>query len=157
MEENILYTDEQPIIETPKRPQFLTVLCLLSFIWSGFILLSLFLGLIFSRFIFTFIGNILSGEIAMPNIDSTQEQALQSFLDLGPEKFVAIIAGAIMLYMTSLLGVFKMWRQQKWGFYIYAAINIMGVGYDVFSGSYFMAIISMAFIVMYFMNLKHMK
>lgn len=157
MEENILHTNEQPIIEQPKRPQFLTVLCVLSFIWSGFILLFLFLGLIFSRFIFKFIDKILSGEIAVPTMDSKQEQALQAFLELGPGKFAAIIAGAIIMYMTSLLGVFKMWRQQKWGFYIYATINVLGVGYDVFSGSYFTAIISMAFIMMYFSNLKYMK
>lgn len=157
MEENILHTNEQPTIETPKRPQFLTVLCILSYIWSGFILLSLFLCLIFSRFIFTLIDKILSGEISMPTMDTTQEQALQAFVDLGPSKFAAIIAGAIIIYMTSLLGVFKMWRQQKWGFYIYASINILGVGYDLFSGSYFMAIISMAFIGMYFSNLKYMK
>lgn len=157
MEENILHTNEQPIIETPKRPQFLKVLCILSYIWSGIILLSLFLCLIFSRIIFAFIEKILSGEISMPTIDSTQEQALQTLLDLGQWRFAAIIAGAIMLYMTSLLGVVKMWKQQKWGFYIYATINVLGVGYDISSGSYFMAVISMAFIGMYFSNLKYMK
>lgn len=157
MEENILHSSQQPTIENPKRPQFLTVLCILSYIWSGFILLCLFLCLLFSRFLFTVIGNILSGEISVPTLDSAQEQALQSLLDLGQGKFAAIIAGAIILYMTTLLGVFKMWRQQKTGFYIYAAINVFGVIYDVFSGSYFMAIISIAFIVMYFLNLKDMK
>ncbi len=155
MEENLII--DQNNLETPKRPQFLTVLCILSFVWSAFILLCLFLCLIFSSTLFTFINEILSGKIAMPTIDSNQEQALRSFLDLGQSKFVVIIAGAIMLYMTSLLGVFKMWRQEKWGFYIYAIINILGVGYDIMSGSFVMAIISMSFIAMYYSNVKCMK
>lgn len=155
MDENLMI--EQNNINTPNRPQFLTVLCILSYIWSGFILLCLVLCLLFSSAIFNLIGNILNGEIAMPTIDSAQEQALQAFLDLGKGKFVAIIAGAIMLYMTSLLGVVKMWKQQKWGFYIYATINFLSLGYDLSSGSYVMAIISLAFIIMYFLNLKYMK
>ena len=148
---------DQNNFETPKRNQFLTVLCILSFIWSGFILLCLFLCLIFSSTLFTFISEILSGKFSMTTLDNNQEQALRSFLDIGQSKFVVIIVGAIMLYMTSLLGVFKMWRQQKWGFYIYAVINILGVGYDIMSGSYFMAIISISFIAMYYSNFRYLK
>lgn len=148
---------DQNNFETPKRNQFLTVLCILSFIWSGFILLCLFLCLIFSSTLFTFISEILSGKFSMTTLDNNQEQALRSFLDIGQSKFVVIIVGAIMLYMTSLLGVFKMWRQQKWGFYIYAIINILGVGYDIMSGSYFMAIISISFIAMYYSNFRYLK
>ena len=148
---------DQNNFETPKRNQFLTVLCILSFIWSGFILLCLFLCLIFSSTLFTFISEILSGKFSMTTLDNNQEQALRSFLDIGQSKFVVIIVGAIMLYMTSLLGVFKMWRQQKWGFYIYALINILGVGYDIMSGSYFMAIISISFIAMYYSNFRYLK
>ena len=148
---------DQNNFETPKRNQFLTVLCILSFIWSGFILLCLFLCLIFSSTLFTFISEILSGKFSMTTLDNNQEQALRSFLNIGQRKFVVIIVGAIMLYMTSLLGVFKMWRQQKWGFYIYAVINILGVGYDIMSGSYFMAIISISFIAMYYSNFRYLK
>jgi len=50
-----------------------------------------------------------------------------------------------------------MWRQEKWGFYIYAIINILGVGYDIMSGSFVMAIISISFIAMYYSNVKSMK
>ena len=155
--ENITSTENQISNEKPQRPQFLTVLCILSFIWSGLILFCLFLGLCFSGFIFRTAESVLAGVDGMPAMSESQLKAMQTLVDLGPQKFTAGIAVAIIIYMTSLLGVFKMWRLQKWGFYIYAIINGIGVSYDLISGSYFMVIISLAFIGMYFTNFKHMK
>jgi hypothetical protein len=155
MEENLIMEEQNN--EFPKRPQFLTVLCILSYIWSGIVILSLFFCLIFSGLIFSSLQTIASGENGMPQLNSIQIEGIDTLLKLGKAKFVAIIAFAIIAYMTSLLGVFKMWRLQKWGFYIYASINGLGLTYDIINGSFFMSIISLSFIVMYFMNLKHMK
>ncbi|MES2762225.1 MAG: hypothetical protein V4677_08460 [Bacteroidota bacterium] len=157
MEDNFLYTGEQPVNEKAKRPQYLTVLCILSFIWSGLMLLCLFLGLCFSRYIFEMAEKLLSGAEGMPPMAENQQQAIQVLIDLGPQKFLMGIAIAIIIYMTSLLGVVKMWKLQKFGFFIYAAVNGLGLSYDVISGSYFMAAITITFIGMYFSNLKHMK
>ena len=156
MEENN-FTSNQPADGSPSKPEFLKVLCILSFIWSGLIVFILFLCLVFSSFIFKIIHQILSGEIAMPTIDAKQEEALQSFIQLGQGKFIGVVAAVIIFYMTSILGVFKMWRLQKSGFYIYAIINLLGVGFDLMSGSFFAAIISISFIAMYYTNLKHLK
>lgn len=156
MENNILMENQTPS-ESPKRPQFLSVLCILSFIWSGIVILSLFFCLIFSDFIFASLQTIASGENGMPQLNSMQTEGIETLLNLGKAKFVAIIAFAIIAYMTSLLGVFKMWRLHKWGFYIYASINGLGLTYDIINGSFFMSIVSLSFIVMYFTNLKHMK
>lgn len=155
--ENDNLIQDQLVNEQPKRPQFLTILCILSFIWSGFILLCLFLGLCFSKFIFNTAESILDGAESMPTMSEPQLKAMQTLVDFGPQKFAAGIAVAIIIYMTSLLGVFKMWRLQKWGFYIYASVNGLGVSYDLISGSYFMVAITLAFIVMYFSNLRYLK
>ena len=155
--QNTTSTDNQLVHETPKRPQFLTVLCVLSFIWCGLLLFCLFLGLCFSNFIFNTAQSLLTGAEGMPAIGEEQQKSLQVLIDLGPQKFLIGIAVAIIVYMTSLLGVFKMWRLQKFGFYIYTAVNGLGLVYDVISGSYFMVVITIAFIGMYFSNLKHMK
>jgi hypothetical protein len=156
MEDNLILEENTPL-EQPKRPQFLTVLCVLSFIWSGLILLFLFLGLCFSKLIFSTIEKLQSGAEGMPAMGEAQQQAMQALVDLGPQKFILGIAIAIIVYMTSLLGVVKMWKLQKMGFYIYAGVNGLGVGYDIISGSYFMAIIAIAFLGMYFANFKYLR
>lgn len=148
---------EQLNTQPEKRPDFLTVLCILSYIWSGLVLFALFLCLIFSGFIFETLQNINTGAIEMPPMDENQQKAIDMLLNLGKGKFSAIIAVAIIVYMTSLLGVFKMWKQQKWGFYIYAGVNGFLAIYNVIDGSIFSFIISIAFIGMYAANLKHMK
>ncbi|MBP8033306.1 MAG: hypothetical protein KAZ71_01845 [Bacteroidia bacterium] len=155
MEENILI--ENNPIDEPKRPQFLSVLCILSIIWSSIIILSLFLCLVFSGTIFSSLEKITSGDNGMPQLDSVQIEGIEKIINLGQGKFVAIIAFAIVIYMTSLLGVIKMWKLQKWGFYIYAGVNTLAIIYDIISGSYFSIIVSAIFIGMYFSNLKHMK
>ncbi len=116
--ENTITPENQFENERPQRPQFLTVLCILSFIWSGFLLFCLFLLLIFSSSIFSVLEKLLVGADGMPPISEDQQKALQTLLDLGPQKFLMMVAVAIIMYMTSLLGVVKMWKLQKCGFYI---------------------------------------
>ena len=155
--ENFISPENQLEHEKPQRPSFLTVLCILSFIWGGLIVFCLFLGLCFSGFIFRTAESVLAGVEGMPAMSESQLKAMQTLVDLGPQKFAIGIAVAIIIYMTSLLGVFKMWRLQKWGFYIYAGVNGVSVVYDLISGSFFMVTITIAFIGMYFSNFKHLK
>lgn len=155
MEENI--TIENNLTEQPKRPQFLTVLCVLSYIWSGLALLCLFICLVFSSFIFEALEKLTLDDTTMSAMDENQQKAIQTLLEVGTFKFASIIALGIVIYMVSLLGVIKMWKLQKWGFYIYSVVNTIGVVYSVISGSYFMAIISLLFVIMYYLNFKHMN
>ena len=158
MEENILFSAEQPANGTPKRPQFLTVLCVLSFIWSGVVLFCLFLALFLRNFIFSTLEKISNGEMEdVPPISEEQQMGIQVLLDLGPQKYLMIVAFFIIAYMTSLLSVVKMWKLQKFGFYIYAGVNGLALIYDIYQGSYFSVIIAIAFIGMYFSNFKHLK
>lgn len=155
MEDSILDTINDS--ETPKRSQFLTTLCILSFIYSGFMLLVLVLILCFSGAMFDVLQSIIANPENYPTVNQSQLDALQKIIDIGASKFAMIIAFAIIIIMTSLLGVVKMWKSQKWGFYIYATINSLLLIYNIVDGSYFSAVISLAFIGMYFMNLKQMR
>ncbi len=148
--------DVQP--QAPKRPQFLTVLCILSYIWGAIVLLCLLLCLLTTGFIFDTLTSISNGTIQSPSgIGPEQQVAIDYLLSLGEKTFAIIIAVAMIFYLTSLLGVFKMWKLQKSGFFIYTAVNVLGLGYSIYSGSYFGAVISLAFIGMYYSNLKYMK
>ncbi len=150
-------TNDLLFTEKPKRPQLLTVLCILSYIWGTIVILLLFLCIGFSGFIFEALNQIINGTSNFPTINSAQQDAIQTLLNMGEGKFTAIIAVAIIIYMTSILGVYKMWKLQKWGFYIYASINGLGIIYSMIGGSYFMPIISIVFILLYFKNLQYMK
>ena len=143
--------------EKPKRPQLLTILCVLSYIWGAIVVLLLFLCIAFSGFIFEALNQIINGTSNFPSINSAQQDAIQTLLNMGEGKFSAIVAGAIIIYMTSILGVYKMWKLQKWGFYIYASINGLGIIYSIMGASYFMPIISIVFIILYFRNIQYMK
>lgn len=154
--ENIL-DENQPVFEKPVRPQFLTILCVLSYIWNGLVIFGLLIGLLFSNMLWNVFEQIVNGESEVATVNEAQIAAIQSIIDLGKGAFISIIAFSIIIYATSLLGVFKMWRLQKWGFYIYAAINGLGLIYDVMTGSFFMGIITLAFLIMYGTNLKYMR
>jgi len=155
MSDNLI--SENPLEESPKRSQFLTTLCILSYIWNGMALLFLLLCLLFSGLVYEALGKINSGDSPFTTMDESQQKAIQMILDYGRGFVTSMIALAMIIYMTSLLGVVKMWKLQKWGFYIYATLNSFGVMYSFLSGSYFMGIISLSFITMYYLNLKDMK
>ncbi len=122
-----------------KRPVFLTVLCILTFIGSG-------LGLLSSLLMIAGVG------------------ALSSYLG----SFGGIAAGgtayfgvSALLAAGSLFGAIMMWKLKKTGFYLYVAANIIAAILPmVWLGSAF-AILGfiwpVIFIVLYAINLKHLK
>jgi hypothetical protein len=171
-------TDNQNMGEilAPKRPQFLTVLCVLSFIMCGFGLLSGIYGII-------------------KNTPENMQESIERVREMSPEmadtmeqQMIAMqesTYGQISPYLNfvwlllSFLGVFMMWKLQKKGFYIYIAGELLpyiamlaggkeamammgGMGGGMIQGAVMIMMILMfifdaAFIVMYGMNLKHMK
>ncbi len=105
--ENTITPENQFENERPQRPQFLTVLCILSFIWSGFLLFCLFLLLIFSSSIFSVLEKLLVGADGMPPISEDQQKALQTLLDLGPQKFLMMVSiTSAVLVIVATMGYF---------------------------------------------------
>lgn len=162
METTISTEQENQIDQEPERPQFLQVLCILSYVSVGlwliiYLIMSFCLG----------IDEDKIGELWEPMVNSNP--AFFEELD-GVEFFRNIgLLGLMGIATTllSLLGVIMMWRLNATGFYIYAltelASNFMGMGMNFGQnnkgpgGIIFGLVIDLVFIVMYFLNLKHMK
>ncbi len=130
----------------PKRPTFLTVLCILTFIGSG---LGIFNG-ITTAFMSTALGGIMS---EFSELDSIAENV----------KIFGI--ATIVASIITLLGAFMMWGLRKMGFWVYVigvAISI-GTPLVIYGGNLmgaFSAIgigfISIIFIILYGVNRKHL-
>ena len=132
--------------ETAKRPAFLTVLCILSFIAAG-------IGII-SMIIMSAARGVVDAAGSEVN-NKLNDELAKSGLDMNNE-----LNQAIVLILVGLWGVIKMWKLQKQGYYIYAATQVVGVIVPLIFGitfSTFGAIMAVLFIVLYGLNLKHMS
>ncbi len=130
--------------EAGKRPTFLTVLCILSFIFSGIGLIGLII--------------LLIGMGAMSSLASSAIDAGGTYTGPSIGLTWAYLIVGFLTTLIGLFGVIKMWKLQKVGFYIYTACVvisiIMGI---VYSGFGFMSILPLVFVVLYGLNLKAMK
>jgi hypothetical protein len=146
----------------PARPQFLKILCILSFIMCGLMILVYLIG--------TFMLGV-SDETAAELMEKMQE-AYPNIQVGGDSNVIHAIGIASLIGLIaniiSLVGVVMMWRLNKIGFFIYAiaeiAVNFVGMdvnagaeGGKSYGGLIFYLIIDIAFIVMYAVNLKYMN
>jgi hypothetical protein len=140
--------------EAAKRPVFLTVLCILSFIAAGLAIL----GYI------TVIGLMGAATAVLSTAEgasSEMGEAMSTVVSSVPSAgmtWAYLIVGFITV-IVSLFGVIKMWKLQKSGFMLYVGATvvsmIMGI---VYSGFGIMGLIfPILFIVLYGLNLKHLK
>ncbi|HRW63033.1 MAG TPA: hypothetical protein P5132_06075 [Bacteroidales bacterium] len=123
--------EEQNVQTTTQRPTFLTVLCILTFIGSG-------LGLLFG-----IIGLVAAGAI----------ESVAAYLPVGTDSGIFKSIITLILIAGSLYGAIQMWKLKKLGFYIYAAANVILL---ILNFGIFGLIITAAFIIMYYLNLKVM-
>ncbi len=146
--------------ETAKRPVFLTVLCILSFIAAGFAIL----GYIAVIGLMGAASAVSSGMEGMSSeMSAEMNEAMSSAMAATPGvglTWAYIIVG-FLTTIVSLLGVIKMWKMNKSGFMLYVGATvvalIMGIVYSGFGASIVGIVISAAFIVMYGLNMKHLK
>lgn len=133
-----------------KRPAFLTVLCILTFIGAGFSILSeLFVLFLPSSFM-----EGMQGQFADMLGEGKAEEMVASF---ALQKTLAPYE--LLLSILSLAGAILMFRTKRMGFYLYTLAQVVLVvlpglmGVSVV-GTAFWAIL---FIVLYAVNLKSMK
>jgi hypothetical protein len=146
-----------PVVETKKRPQFLTVLCILSFVGIGIGVISgLYSLMTFSSTIALMQGSagLFGGELG---------ESIDALIKWGQTVYIIDIVSALIC----LGGVLMMWNLKKTGFFIYligeiapaiASFALMG-GFGPLGtmAMVFGLIFPIAFIIMYGLNLKHMS
>lgn len=164
MTDNILYEPQKPVQEAPKRPTFLTVLCILTFIGSALALISAVYGYFSIRSSAALFDTSMSGMDGMEGSGMMSE--LQQTMQKAVENALPNLIIGVVCALLCLFGAIQMWKQLKMGFYIYCvgelvppiAGFILGAGGMLGSAS---AIIAMLFaaiwVTLYAVNLKHMK
>lgn len=157
---------------SPQRPTFLTVLCILSFIagiWG----------------VYSGIQNSFTDKAQeeLENARIEMEEAMDEMGD-APAMVADMMESALVMAETaaenakslgyveiatsllSLLGVWLMWNLRRMGFGIYVVASLLGLlvpfaflGFNLvtFIGLGFGAFITVLFIVLYAVNLKHMR
>ncbi len=167
---------ENPFDEQQKplqRPTFLMVLCILTFVGSGWGVLSN----LYSVFTSGFMDNATLHMEQYSNMvngleDQSSASFMSGFLNSSMEmlRATAIHARGIailsmVLNLVSLLGGILMFQLHRSGFYVYTAAQVLMlfvlpyfVGFStlVVMGMLWSAFIAAIFIVMYALNLKHM-
>src|ERR1035437_673990 len=148
-----------------KRPTFITVLCILSFVGVAFSLI----GGIMNYFTYSALAS--SGDMlgAMKTAGGEQMgQAMNAIadvmgMDYGKMAMNAIVVG--LLNIPILVGALLMWKQKKMGFYVYSVFELIQcvMPFVLVGGlvaglmGTVMAIVAIVFIVLYGLNLKHMS
>jgi hypothetical protein len=172
--ENILYTENQPGEQAPKRSQFLTVLCVLSFIMCA-------LG------IASGIWNIYQStpEAMQKNVEEVRavspemaDQMENNMIEMQGNSFFKVMPYLSLVYtLISFLGVMMMWNRKRTGFYIYGFAELLpyssflllgksslkmmgppGGNSTTFAmiGLALMVLIDLVFVILYSRNLKEM-
>jgi hypothetical protein len=154
-------------VEKPVRPAFLTVLCILTFIGSGWGLINN----LFQLVMFTperLVAQIqqitnMAGAEAQPSwfssIMSSSLEVLQTTIMHGK----AIYSLAALCAVISLIGAFMMYKLKRNGFYLYAIGQLFIL--PIYSGWNSVVLISMAmsgflalvFIILYSLNYSKLK
>ena len=105
---------------TPKRSTLLTVLLVLTFIYSGLSFISNSYVSLFTNQVIEFV-EYLADDDAMATVATVLEQSVRTI-----EKFGSLGYGLVaLLYLVSLIGAYLMWKLNKHGFHFYAAAQIV--------------------------------
>jgi hypothetical protein len=158
----------------PKRPTFLTVLCILSFIGGAWGIIGGIMSMTASAGTEALsqmandmdaakagLGDDAASGIAGDMMDATAQFAIKA---ASAAKSMGI--ANIVLCIVSLLGVWMMWNLKKNGFYLYTLATIGGLAVPlIFLGVNLLSILSVGlgglvgvvFIILYGLNLKHMS
>ena len=147
------------VAQVKKRPGFLTVISILSFIGIGLAILSS----VYSIMTLEFTINTLKTNPAVSMFGMDLADYIPRLETYG--KMVYMIT--IVANLGCMLGVIMMWRLKRIGFYLYSFFEIfpvilttilLGNVGGIFGqlGLVFAFIIPIAFIIMYAVNLKHM-
>lgn len=152
-------------VEPAKRPTFITVLCILSFVGIAVSLI----GGIMNYFTYSALastGDMFGGlkTDAGEDLNKAMDAMAGALgMDYGKMAMSALIQA--LLNIPILIGVLMMWKQRKMGFWIYSIFEvgqavlplIMGLGLVGGMMATVGLIFSIVFVILYGVNLKHMS
>ncbi len=155
-----------------KRPVFLTVLCILTFVGSGFSLLSSVYGLAAQKTVEEMTSEMEKAQAAMGQSNVFIDAIAENAVDIHKWTILGNYLG-LGSAILGLAGALLMWKLRKSGFFIYVAgqippfFTLFGMysamkdipfmGFAMVIGAIFAAIFSVGFVIMYGLNLKHMR
>lgn len=154
-------SNSAPSFAEPERPDFLKILCILSFVGTGLMILVFGLGSLLLAL------DEQSIEEVWPQVSQNNPQLenLDGVVFLKQVGWFCVYG--FLANILSLIGVIMMWRLERIGFFLYAAaefganflsLNLnMGEKDPGYGGMIFWMIVDLVFISLYFVNLKHMK
>jgi hypothetical protein len=175
---NVQFAGEETVMapEPRKRPAFLKVLCILSFAGLGIKFISGAIGLVAALFFTSKMTAFSQSEEVnrMMGFQGEDVMAKINFLNIMNS------ISAMVFSLISLVGVFLMWKYKRSGFFIYTVSKIISLLVLVYVSVQTMAlagsgvvgdvttistiikmigavILGVAFIIMYAINLKHLK
>jgi hypothetical protein len=158
---------------TEKRPVFLTILCIISFIGLGMSIMKSIFMLVFSQ-LGPSLHSLLQGNFdealkqvqnSDPNATWLVGQIFDSVLKI-LNALPALAGLVLLLSIVALTGVILMWNLKKAGYFLYSGAKVILIFVPVIlTGSNFISIMAGAFIFMgaaifitlYGLNLKAMK
>lgn len=164
---------ENPFESNPvKRPTFLTIVCILTFIGSGWGVLSN----LFSLFTAGIMDSMVQTEQYTSLVNGIEEGERPAFFASYISSSIATLQATflhareiaitnLVLNVISLLGAMLMFQLRRFGFYLYAAAQILllfvlpyfaGFNFYVMTMMLFSGIFSLLFLVFYTVNLKYM-
>ena len=161
----------------PARPQFLTVLCILTWIACGLIFISTLWKVLMPETPEKQLEQIEKVRQVNPAAADQMEALLAKQQEAGPARTIMMNVLTLVALGLSAFGAYMMWQLKRTGFYVYlagellpylgflaggteelnAAGSMSGMG-SSFAGLVIgvMLLFDAAFIVMYAVNLKHM-
>lgn len=176
METNLENQSVNEIMPEPKRPQFLTVLCILTWICSALILLSTINNIVNKPSPEEMAEAIEKMQSVSPAAAEKMEAAMES-MDSNGQMISNLIS--LVAVFISAMGAMMMWQLKRKGFFVYIAGELLPyVGFITAGGAAFGTMSAMTgmseaammgtiilvmllfdglFIGMYAANLKHMK
>ncbi len=150
------------------RPVLLTVLCVLTFIGSGFGVFGNLMAVFITPFL-DFINPSIFDEAFSQLRNTPADQFAKQALDMALvviDNYLAITLSKFLMYGLSLVGAIMMFQMKKIGFYLYIAAQVgfliigpVFLGWNLFvsMAMFISAFFSALFIALYGINFKHLN
>lgn len=157
------------------RPTFLTVLCVLTWVLSGYTILTVPFDYFFSTEVnvSSMQSEINDAMAEMAEADPNVAEMMEGFMLSIGETFSKTVENAgwiatmdVLVALLSAFGAYLMFKLRKTGFWVYVIAKVLGLvsilaflGVNIFTMAYlsFAGFVGLIFIIFYGVNLKYMS